>query len=61
MQTEQEKQGYRVKTAQPVCGNCSKCSVVYAGCLTDESAWCTVGEFEADKNLGTCQHHEWRK
>lgn len=58
MKTAQEKQGYRVKSAQPVCGNCAH---VYKDDLEIAVYFCGFGNFEVDKNYGTCQLHEWRK
>ena len=61
MKTAQEKQGYRVKSAQPVCGNCSYCLKVHL--YNDlKKPQCNFGElFPIDLIHGTCLHFEWRK
>lgn len=59
MKTAQEKQGYRVKSAQPVCGNCKHCVVQLV--MTTVPDLCLIGTLNVDIHLGTCPQHEWRK
>ncbi len=58
MKTAQEKQGYRVKSSQPVCGNCVHVSTA---AVQVASHLCQLGIFPVDLIHGTCRYHEWRK
>jgi len=54
--TPQDEQGYRIKTAQKVCGNCRY--TIYNGTEGDN---CKLGGFgPVDKINGTCKKHDWR-
>lgn len=61
VKTPQEEQGYRLKTAQPVCGNCKHSNLAYAPnglpCIPLERI-CGIGGFAVDLILGTCKRHE---
>lgn len=60
MKTTQEKQGYRIKSARPVCGNCVHC-IMQVVILTTAPDLCKLGDFEVDIIHGTCCRHEWTK
>jgi hypothetical protein len=56
--SKKEDQGYRVKTAQPVCGNCKYVIKAAIQCGGDT---CGVSGFTVNGYLGTCKRHEWQK
>jgi hypothetical protein len=48
-------QHYRLKTQQPVCGNCKFLRDI------DQRDCCGLGKFQVDIVFGTCADHVWRK